>query len=309
MFLRKANSRWTAQAPAKLNVYLSVLGPRPDGYHEIRTLMVPIGLVDGLILEPCAAVDAPPLGISLRLVLPQARCEPVEVPSDESNLVVRALTALRQRTGCRTGARVTLTKRIPAGAGLGGGSSDAAAALMAANAAWGLGLARPALADVASSLGSDVPFFLECRPAICSGRGEAITLVERTARLHVVVVTPTQRLASGAVYAALRKEHFAGDASWEDSRCAQVLRAFGRGDVPTLGRLLYNGLTGAAHSLAPGLARLARSLAEVGGGSAVMSGSGSSYFCLCRTAREARRGAAYMKSLGYESAFATASYG
>ena len=167
----------------------SGVGARPGGLSHSETLDV----------APCAAADAPPLGISFRLDSPGKRFEPVEVPSDESNLVVRALAALRQRTGCPTGARIALTKRIPAGAGLGGGSSDAAAALLAANEAWGLGLARSGLAEVASSLGSDVPFFLDGRPAVCSGRGETITPVERTARLHAVVVTPQQELRDASV--------------------------------------------------------------------------------------------------------------
>jgi 4-diphosphocytidyl-2-C-methyl-D-erythritol kinase len=309
MFLRKANAKWTARAPAKLNVYLAVQGRRLDGYHEIRTLMVPIGLFDSLVVEPVRPADTPPSGILFNLAVPRERSVAVQVPSGDSNLVVRALSALRQRTGCSSGVRVSLTKRIPAAAGLGGGSSDAAAALLAANGAWGLNLGHAELAEIAASLGSDVPFFLHSRAAVCSGRGEVVAPLARSARLNAVVVTPHQRLASREVYAALCEESFVRDEVAETARLARLVRAFERGDVPTISRLLYNGLTDAALSLAPSLGQLAALLARFCGGSAIMSGSGSSFFCLCRTARQARRGAAFMKSLGYESAFAIASYG
>jgi len=233
---------------------------------------------------------------------------PVEVPSDETNLVVRAVDALRRKTGCQSAAQITLTKRIPAGAGLGGGSSDAAATLVAANKAWGLGLSGQDLADLAASLGSDVPFFLSSRPAVCSGRGEIVSPLDRAARLHVILVTPNERLASADVYAALRVADFAEDAAGT-TRLQQLVHAFRDGDVGRLSRLLCNGLARAALSIEPSLARLRDLLARLGAGTAMMTGSGSSFYCLCRTAREARRGAACLRSLGYPSAIATTTYG
>lgn len=309
MFLRKANSKWIVRTPAKLNVYLSIRGRRTDGYHEVQTLMVPIRLFDSVVFEPCPLLDTPPSGIGFNLARPSRSAEPLEVPADGTNLVVRAVTALRQRTGCRYGARITLTKRIPAGAGLGGGSSDAAAALVAANEAWGLGLPHSELSEVAASLGSDVPFFLTSSAAVCSGRGEIVAPLESGGRLHVIVVTPKERLASAAVYAALGESDYAGEAATGSDRFAQLVRAFRRGDVGTMGRLLCNGLARAALSLEPGLARLSDVLVRLSGGKAAMTGSGSSFFCLCRTEREARRGAARLRSLRFASAIATASYG
>ena len=116
-------------------------------------------------------------------------------------------------------------------------------------------LAHPELAELAASQGSDVPFFLTSRAAVCSGRGEIVAPLARSARLHAVVVTARQRLASGEVYAALREVVCAPSAAADSGRLAPVVRALERGDVPTVAGLLYNGLTEAAISLAPSLAR------------------------------------------------------
>jgi 4-diphosphocytidyl-2-C-methyl-D-erythritol kinase len=319
MFLRKANSKWIVRTPAKLNVYLSIQGRRPDGYHELHTLMLPIAIFDTLSFEPLHAEGTSPRGIQFQLLAVGGRPERVrpggtpggvrEVPDDGTNLVVRALSALRQYAGCKSGANVTLVKRIPAGAGLGGGSSDAAAALVAANKAWGLALAQHELAQVASTLGSDVPFFLTCRPAVCTGRGEVVTPLEKGGRLHMVLVTPPERLASAEVYGALETTGWTVPAPDHTARFERLLTAIRRGDVGALGRLFYNGLERAALSLQPGLARVKKSLERISDAGGLMTGSGSSFFCLCRTARHARRGAAYLNSLGLSSAISVASCG
>ena len=315
MFLRKANSKWIVRTPAKLNVCLSIEGKRPDGYHELRTLMVPVRLFDLLTFEPLPGEDASDAGIRLRVVEAPAPSRdgfgsvssPV-VPDDQTNLVVRALSELRRRAGRACRAQVTLTKRIPVEAGLGGGSSDAAAALVAGNEAWGLGLPRGVLAEIATGLGSDVPFFLSCRASVCSGRGEIVTPLPRAARLHTIVVTPAERLASTDVYAALGEADFAGDRP-DGPPLEQAVAAFLSGDVGRLARLLHNGLERAAVSLRPELARIRATMERWTGGSVLMTGSGSCFFSLCRTACHARRGAARLNSLGLATAVATASYG
>lgn len=154
----------TLEAPAKINLSLRVLHKREDGYHELESLMVPIGLADRLTLKRSDG-EAGALDFT---------CSDPEVPVDEGNLVVKALKRLEAVGGPLPGLRVHLEKQIPHGAGLGGGSSDAAAALRGVNDWLGLGLSSAALHEVAAGLGSDVPFFLHQRACWCRGRGECL---------------------------------------------------------------------------------------------------------------------------------------
>src|SRR5262245_12735243 len=139
MDLRTDNKR-IARAPAKLNLFLEVLGRRDDGFHELETLMVPIHLADQVALAPLSAPgdgSLAPIELYVRTCLPaRSRLYEPVCPTGSQNLVVRALERLREHSGCRAGAHVELVKRIPIAAGLGGGSSDAAAALRLANRAW-----------------------------------------------------------------------------------------------------------------------------------------------------------------------------
>ena len=147
------------QTPAKLNLFFEVLGKRSDGYHEIETLMCPIAWYDTL----CFARNVERrlgIGVPWGSAADAGGSGFEEVPRDGKNLVLRAMDLVRRRTGTKQGARLRLIKRIPTAAGLGGGSSDAAAALVAANLGWKLGLSLPELAAMAAELGSDVPFFL-----------------------------------------------------------------------------------------------------------------------------------------------------
>jgi 4-diphosphocytidyl-2-C-methyl-D-erythritol kinase len=153
----------TAWAPAKINLHLEVLGLRADGYHELAMVMQSIDLLDALELTSCA--DG---AIALT-------CDRPDLPTDGSNLVVRAAELLRERAGRpELGARIRLRKRIPVGAGLAGGSSDAAAALVGLNALWNLGFGTAELHALATRLGSDVPFCLEGGTQLCFGRGERL---------------------------------------------------------------------------------------------------------------------------------------
>ena len=167
------------QAPAKLNLFFEVLAKRTDGYHEIESLMCPIDLYDTLHFQEDPSGQ---LELTCRRVFgaggPGGRGLH-EMPEGPENLVFRAVELVRRRTGIRRGAKLWLVKRIPAAAGLGGGSSDAAAALVAANEGWRLGRSRHELAQWAAELGSDVPFFLAGGPAICRGRGERVEPVAR----------------------------------------------------------------------------------------------------------------------------------
>ena len=192
------------QTPAKLNLFFEVLARRADGYHEVETLMCPIDLFDtlyfkeepsGKLVLECqwATMMGGPQGAGFD-----------SVPRGPDNLVMRAVELLRRGAGVCRGASLRLVKRIPAAAGLGGGSSDAAAALVAANLAWSLGLSQTELAQAAAQLGSDVPFFLGGGAAICRGRGQRMEPVGELGPLDFVVVRPPAGLATAAVYGVCR---------------------------------------------------------------------------------------------------------
>jgi 4-diphosphocytidyl-2-C-methyl-D-erythritol kinase len=163
-----ADDSFSLDAPAKINLWLRVLGKREDGFHELETRMVPLALCDRLRLWPDAAI--PPGRIDFS-------CDNPSVPADESNLVIKAIRELESMTGMLPGMRIHLEKRIPHGAGLGGGSSDAAAALRLVRAAFRHGLPDITLERAAAAVGSDVPFFLSGHAADATGRGEVVTPV------------------------------------------------------------------------------------------------------------------------------------
>lgn len=270
------------QAPAKLNLFFEVLAKRSDGYHEIETLMCPIDLYDTLVFREES---------SGRLEL-ECRCgSPAgvpdcggfeEVPQGPSNLVLRAVELIRRRAGVARGARLRLIKRIPTAAGLGGGSSDAAAALVAANLGWGLGLTVPQLAAMAAELGSDVPFFLLGGPAICRGRGERVEPVAGLGSLSFVVVRPPEGLSTAAVYGVCRPAQ-------RPQSSTPLLAAFRQGNLAEAGRLLFNRLQPAAETLSSWILRLRDTFAAEESLGHGMSGSGTAYFGLYRHAGQARR--------------------
>ena len=276
------------QTPAKLNLFFEVLGKRSDGYHEIETLMCPIGWYDTLCFRETSS-EALELECQRGSAAGYPACRVAgdgsgfeEVPRDGRNLVLRAAELVRRRTGTRRGARLRLIKRIPTAAGLGGGSSDAAAALVAANCGWRLGLSLSELAAMAAELGSDVPFFLNRGPAVCRGRGERIEPTHGLGLLNFVVVRPPEGLATAAVYAVCRP-------AASPRPLQPLLDALRQGNARQAGCLFFNRLQAAAEQLSPWIVRLGRLLAGedcLGHG---MSGSGTAYFGLFRSALQARR--------------------
>ncbi len=165
-------------APAKINLSLTIKGKRPDGFHELETLMVPLTLADVLTLE-----QAPEPGIAFT-------CTEPSLPCDDSNLVVRAARRFFETLGREAAVRIHLEKHVPHGAGLGGGSSDAAATLSGLNAMLGLPLPPETVAALAAELGSDVPFFLARGAAVCRGRGEQVEPVELPQALPLLLIKP-----------------------------------------------------------------------------------------------------------------------
>jgi 4-diphosphocytidyl-2-C-methyl-D-erythritol kinase len=299
MHVHRASPVVTVFTPAKLNLFLEVLGKRADGFHEIETLMVPVGLCDTLALEPTpsGAIEGDchwRLPASARGASPAAK-----LPSADENLAVRAARMLRAASGVTAGTTIRLVKRIPLEAGLAGGSSDAAAALVAANIAWQLNWPIERLATIAAELGSDVPFFLQGRPAVCRGRGERIEPQEKLAPLSFVIVHPPAGLSTAAVYRECRP-------SEAPRSSAALLDAWRRGRTADVGRFLFNRLEEAAARISPWIERLRNEFKKLDFLGHQMTGSGSGYFGLCRHARHARRLAAALRSRGFTQVFAVA---
>ncbi len=268
------------RAPAKVNLFLEVLGKRPDGYHDLATLLVAVSLYDTLEFKEDRST-----AFALDLA-PQAEATPGEarppLSTGQENLICRAAELLRLRTGHAGGVRVRLHKRIPLAAGLAGGSTDAAATLFGLNRLWRLGLTRERLAELGAELGSDVPFFFSAPAAWCTGRGEIVTPLRLGGPLWLVLACPPAGLSTAAVFRALTIPD-----EPVDGRALQASVA--RGDVEETGRRLFNRLQTVAERLCPSVAEVARLLADCGPAGSLMSGSGTTLFALCRGPDEAGR--------------------
>jgi len=270
----------TVFAPAKLNLFLKVLGKRADGYHELETLMVSVGLYDTLTfsddpsgqLHLTCADGAPRRSSNPRRELPGAGSD---------NLVLRAAELLRETAGSTRGAAIKLIKRIPMAAGLAGGSSDAAATLWGLNRLWNLGLSTPELAALGARLGSDIPFFLcSTSAAICRGRGEVVEPLRLPARFWFVIARPPSGLSTAEVYRHCRPAAI----DWSAADLANRLFA---GRLQQAAGLFHNSLQEPAERLNREVTRLKAAFARQPFAGHLMSGSGSSYFGLCRSRRQA----------------------
>ena len=259
----------TIKAPAKINLSLQVLGERPDGYHEIASVMAAVDLCDEL-----RVADRPEGGVELV-------CDDPRIPLNGRNLVCRAADLLGRLPTVQPAIRIELDKSIPVGAGLGGGSSDAAAALLVLVERWGLELADGELVQLAGQLGSDVPFFLACGAAVVTGRGEQVNLLNWRPPGWVLLIMPELEIRTAEVYAAWQgRDSRAGAAgSWWQKPPASVGELDG---------CCFNDLLAAAERVEPTLKRIRRELAEMGLGTVHLSGSGSAMFVLVDDVEQAR---------------------
>ncbi len=315
---------WEIFAPAKLNLYLEVLGPRADGFHALETLMLPVRVYDRLSWRGSGAAGADEYvadadeGLSLRVrnLLPgssHASHNPPLLGDDNDNLVLRAARLLAKTAGISPSGRFDLVKRIPIQAGMGGGSSDAAAALKLANAAWGIGYSQEQLLPLAAQLGSDVPFFFGKGAAICRGRGELIEPVARLPKLHFVVVKPAASLSTAEVFGRLpeRTETTAELAASSHSRLSELIATLQRGAIAAAASKMTNQLESAAASLSPWLGELRETLPEIfsktGCLGHFMTGSGSAYVGVMRSATQARQTARRLAARSLGNVFATSS--
>ena len=250
-------------ASAKVNLTLEVLGKRADGYHDIRSVMQRISLADFVTI-----------GLSWLEGEPTLTCSDPEL-SGPHNLMLKAAELLRSEfpERCEAGVSLSLHKEIPVAAGLGGGSSDGAAALRGLIQQWRLTMSGERLMELGARLGSDVPFFLlDSAAALAEGRGERLTALEPLAQRWVVLVKPEMGISAGAAYAALTPDDWS-DGSRTSAWLAEV-RCSGTVPAP------FNVLERAALRVEPRAATARDALLEAGADHAVMSGSGSTYFAL-----------------------------
>jgi 4-diphosphocytidyl-2-C-methyl-D-erythritol kinase len=266
--------------PAKVNLHLEVLGRRPDGYHELRTVFAAAGLWDELTLETA------PAGVAELCVVPAGAA-----PVGPENLAVRAVRALAATAGGAHGARVTLRKAIPMGGGLGGGSADAAAALVGAARLWKIDMEPRALVEVASTLGADVPFFLVGGVAWGVGRGSQVAPLPDLPPWWLVLLPGPAPIATAEVYRALDAR--ALDGGGDD----EIYRWVASGGSLPIGRC-RNDLQPTVVERWPEVAeRLAR-VRATGPMLAMLSGSGGTVFGLYRDEPDARRAARAMAAGG-----------
>ena len=257
--------------PAKINLYLDVRRKRPDGFHEIRTVMQAIDLYDAL------SIDEQGESISVSCDLPA-------LPVDSRNLCWRAADEMRRHARCGGGVRITLAKKIPVAAGLGGGSSDAAGVLRGLNELWGLEMPPAALEKIGARLGSDVPFFIRGGTALCTGRGDNVTVLEEAVSYPYVLVTPPIAVSTAGVYAAL--DPAVGEPPVGEE---EFLNALASGDPVRLSGALYNRLEAGGGPQMREVERLKRALRKHGALGACMSGSGPSVFGIAEDRAAARR--------------------
>lgn len=257
------------EAPAKINLFLEVLGKRSDGYHEIETVMQEIDIVDYLEFEE---IDE---GIRLE-------CENSSIPLNEHNLVYKAAELVLRECGIKKGVLVRLEKRIPVGAGLGGGSSDAAATLKALNLLWGIGLNDVELMELAARLGSDVAFFIKGKTALCKGRGEKVYPIEVKSELNYLVVFPNVEISTTSIYGNLKI-----GLTKNRKDVSFFLKSMDRPDVANIGKLLFNRLEETIFSLYPNLLHIKSILKRYSFFGLLVSGSGSAIYGLCSNRKQA----------------------
>lgn len=251
-----------------MNLALEVVGKRSDGYHEIVTVMQAVDLCDRLTIE-----DADDLTIETN----------DGVPADHRNLAVRAAAALREASGVQHGVHIALDKRIPVAAGLGGGSSDAAAVLLGLNRLWGLRWPLARLAEVAVRVGMDVPFFLRGGVALARGRGEQLERIPGLG-LALVLVNPGVGTSTAEAYGRVTPDMYT-----DGRRARAVAAALASRRSARVAASLYNGLEAAVCPGHPEIARMKAALLAAGALGAAMSGSGPTVFGLARSFEHARQ--------------------
>ena len=272
----------TLRSPAKINLFLEVLGKRPDGYHEIETVFQPINIFDHLtIKEKSRQARSPELTITT---------DQPGLPTGPANLVYQAAALFKKNYRIKQGLDIFIKKRIPTGAGLGGGSSNAATTLMGLNKLWKLGLSQLELSHLGQKLGADVPFFIYRQTALAKRRGELIFPLALTRKFHYLVIWPGFSCPTKKIYGNLNlgltnKIH-------DVSIFVNVLR---KGRPDQIDSCLFNRLAPTVFRLYPELKNLARYVKSNISPGVSVSGSGSSIFCCLSSGKEVKKTARQLR--------------
>jgi 4-diphosphocytidyl-2-C-methyl-D-erythritol kinase len=313
MIIEKSVDGFRVMVPCKVNLFLEVLGKRPDGYHSLDTVMMAVSLVDELRIK--RRQDSQ---LVLSVVFPDGSGNPIDnfdhawsIPADSSNLIIRALERFRSRLRINQGADIELTKRIPAMAGLGGGSADCAAALVLGSLLWETESDFDQVQSLASELGSDINFFLEggCDGfwlARCTGRGERIEPIRCKQPLHLVIIHPPRGCSTKMIFDQLKRhDPLHHDTLLSSDRLIEGLES---GNLATVRGELFNRLEEPAKLTSDWIERSRMWLDRYDHHGQALSGSGSARFCLCRTAAEAEKIVIDIESHGEMRAFAVTTW-
>lgn len=261
----KTPTQTTLLSPAKINLYLRILGKRADGYHEVETVMVPVDFGDTITLL-------------LRKTSIALECDNPNLPTDDSNLALRAAKLMAETFPAEKGVKIVLQKRIPLAAGLGGGSSNAATVMRGLNRLWQLERPVADLDPLAAQMGSDINFFLRNGAAVCRGRGEQVQPLACRLAATVLLVNPGFGISTAWAYQSWAEQahRLTGPAPDISLLC----RALEAGDLDAVARALYNDLERPALWKFPVLELIKDVLRETGAAGALMSGSGATVFGL-----------------------------
>jgi 4-diphosphocytidyl-2-C-methyl-D-erythritol kinase len=262
--------RLEKKSPCKVNLLLNILGKRPDGFHELETVMHPVNVYDKLNFERVTG------GFQLT-------CSDSTLPTDGGNLVHRAATLFFQKTEIRDGVRIHLEKKIPLAAGLGGGSGNAATTLLGLNEIFDEPLSTKALQDIAATLGSDIPFFLQTKPGLGTGRGEQIQPLDFFPAMKsaaILLIHPGFGISTPWAYQNLAR--FPSALNGTPGRAQKLIALLQTADLRTAGAEFYNSLEAPALEKYPLLALFQEFLRENGAAATLMSGSGSTTFAIAQ---------------------------
>jgi len=257
------------KSPCKVNLLLNILVRRADGFHELETVFQPVNLCDDLTFERAAK------GIELS-------CNEKSLPTDSGNLVFRAAEKFLAAAGISEGVKIHLEKKIPMAAGLGGGSGNAATTLLALNELFGNPLSSEKLFEIAAALGSDIPFFLQDKPALAIGRGEKVQSLENFPSLQnkaFLLIHPGFGISTPWAYQNLAR--FPAALNGQKGRAQKLISLLQTSDLKTAATEFYNSLEAPAFEKFPVLKLYKEFLLANGALAALMSGSGSTTFAIC----------------------------
>ncbi len=277
--LPAGHSSLSLKTPAKINWFLQILGKREDGYHNISSLMQCVGLYDNLTFESADSIEV---------------VSDLDIPVRE-NIVYRAASVLKKYAARSKGARILLKKNIPACAGLGGGSSDAACTLSGLNILWGLGLSDGELSAIGAEIGSDVPFFLKGPAALIEGKGEKVKSLDIGSSSILLLVKPRVSVSTAWAYDSFDRQGGAEKLTKKHIDIKLFCQALNRRDYASLGTMLYNDFEDVIMNKYPLVRDIKRKLLETGADISAMSGSGPTVFGVFQTNAGAEKAARAME--------------